>query len=119
MTKDTNEIKTKLEKEKLALEKELSEVAQKNPNIASDWEAKPADDEKLPADENVLADNINDYESNNAVVNKLEPRLNDIKTALEKINKGTYGKCEICDKNIDDERLEANPAARTCREHMN
>ena len=119
MTTDINEIKTKLEKEKIALEAELGEVAQKNPNRVSDWEAKGADDEKMSADDNVLADNISDYESNNAVVNELEPRLKDVNIALEKITNNTYGKCEVCGNDIDAERLNANPAARTCREHMN
>ena len=36
--------------------------------------------------------------------------------ALEKIDKGTYGKCESCGKEIDKKRLEAVPHARFCYE---
>lgn len=37
-----------------------------------------------------------------------------IKTTLNKINKGTYGKCEKCGKPIEAERLEAMPTATMC-----
>ena len=31
---------------------------------------------------------------------------------------GTYGSCEISGEAIEVERLEANPAARTCKAHI-
>lgn len=37
--------------------------------------------------------------------------------ALERLDDGSYGKCAVCDKQIDDERLEARPEAQTCRDH--
>jgi RNA polymerase-binding transcription factor DksA len=37
--------------------------------------------------------------------------------AIERLDAGTYGRCAVCDKEIDDERLEARPEAITCREH--
>jgi len=39
--------------------------------------------------------------------------------ALEKIKLGTYGICEICGNHIEEERLQANPSARTDKAHMN
>lgn len=44
----------------------------------------------------------------------LEDRLNDVAAALERMDDGTYGSCDNCDLQIPEERLEANPAARTC-----
>ncbi len=47
-------------------------------------------------------------------------RLNDkyivseIDVALKKINDGEYGKCEVCHKDINEERLEIRPYARLC-----
>ena len=38
--------------------------------------------------------------------------------ALEKIEKGTYGICETGGEKIEEDRLEANPSARTCKAHM-
>jgi DnaK suppressor protein len=44
----------------------------------------------------------------------LQQRLEDVRGALSRIEKGTYGKCEGCGNNIPAERLEAIPAARLC-----
>lgn len=110
--------KGKLEEEKNLLETELEKVGRRNPDNPSDWEALPTDKEASQADENVTADNIENYEDNVAIVNTLETRYSDLKTALEKIDSGKYGLCEICGEEIDEERLEANPSARDCRKHM-
>ena len=40
--------------------------------------------------------------------------MNDISKAIEKIEKGTYGVCEKCGKEISQKRLEAFPAAKLC-----
>jgi DnaK suppressor protein len=37
--------------------------------------------------------------------------------AIELLDEGGYGRCVVCDREIDDERLETRPEARTCREH--
>jgi len=116
---DTQHFKDKLEKEQAVLKKDLSLVARKNPDNPADWEAMPAERDASQADENILADRVEKYTENNAIVNQLEPRLKDVKDALDKIEAGTYGVCEVCHKEIESDRLEANPAARTCKEHMN
>ncbi|WP_205346911.1 TraR/DksA family transcriptional regulator [Pseudonocardia broussonetiae] len=40
-----------------------------------------------------------------------------VQDALGRIEDGTYGRCAVCDRQIDDERLEARPEVPTCREH--
>lgn len=40
--------------------------------------------------------------------------LKDIENALKKLKNGIFGICEMCDDNIDIERLEAKPHARYC-----
>jgi DnaK suppressor protein len=40
--------------------------------------------------------------------------LEDIDEALEKLGKGTYGKCESCGQDIPRDRLEAVPYAKLC-----
>jgi DnaK suppressor protein len=40
--------------------------------------------------------------------------LINIKSSLSKMNKGTYGVCEKCGKQIETERLEAMPTATLC-----
>lgn len=46
-----------------------------------------------------------------------ERGLEEINQALERIEEGTYGICEICHENIPIERLEAHPTALRCVEH--
>lgn len=40
--------------------------------------------------------------------------LSEIDTALQKIEKGSFGECEACHKAIDEDRLEIIPHARFC-----
>ena len=40
-----------------------------------------------------------------------------VTSAGGRIDNGTYGRCEVCGREIDDERLEARPEVSTCREH--
>jgi len=51
-----------------------------------------------------------------AIEHALELRLKEVEEALEKIKKndGSYGKCEQCQKEIELDRLKANPAAKIC-----
>jgi RNA polymerase-binding transcription factor DksA len=119
MTIDYDHFKEKLEKEKAMVEKELENVGRVNPDNPSDWEATPPTDrDTSQADENTVADAIEDYEGNVAIVNTLEARYKDIKSGLDKIKHGVYGICQVCKREIETDRLEANPSARTCKEHM-
>lgn len=119
MTLDTTYFKHKLEEEKKLLESELSSLGQKNPDVKGDWEATPEKDVSTQdADENVRADRIEDYEERSGIEATLEDRLVDVNRALKKIEDGTYGTCEMGGENIEEDRLRANPAARTCKKHM-
>lgn len=40
--------------------------------------------------------------------------LEQVEIALERLDRGTYGKCEDCGRRIAAERLEALPSARRC-----
>lgn len=119
MTIDLEHFKKKLEEEKRLVEKELAQVGRINPDNPSDWEATPPTDRDVSqADENTAADAIEGYESNQAIVATLENRYNDIKSGLDKIKHGVYGICQVCKNEIESDRLEANPSARTCKVHM-
>jgi len=115
----TEKHKASLLAEKSILEKELETVGKKNPNNPADWEAVAVEENIDIADRNNVADGIEDYENNEAILDQLEARLNEINIALQKIEAGAYGKCEISDEPIEEDRLEANPAARTCKKHIN
>jgi RNA polymerase-binding transcription factor len=49
-----------------------------------------------------------------AVAVSLSDTLEDIQVALQKLDDGTYGRCEGCGDPIVEARLEAMPAARLC-----
>ena len=115
---NTQHYKELLEKEQENLEKELVTVGRKNPENSGDWEAVEKMDIDT-ADEEEVADSMTEYENNKGILEQLEARLNEVKTALKKIEDGTYGICEISGQPIEEDRLEANPAARTCKAHMN
>ena len=72
----------------------------------------------MPADDNEVADNIEAFEENTGILKELEIRFNEIRSALAKIDGGGYGICEIAKEPIEKDRLEANPAARTCKKHI-
>lgn len=119
MTIDTQVFKAKLEEEKRGLETSLATVGQQNPDNPKDWEGKAEDIDAEMSDPNDVADNIEEYESNSAITSELEVRLTNINNALRSIEEGTYGICRICKKEIEEDRLGANPAASTCKEHIN
>lgn len=116
---DQNLFKRKLEDELALVAIELKEIGRKNPDNKLDWEAKPGDMEVDNADYSEVADRIEEYEGNTAVLKELETRYNDIKSALSKIENGEYGYCEVCSAPIEEDRLLANSAAKTCKNHMN
>ena len=108
-----------LEEEKTKLLKELSSIGQKNPSNPSDWEATPPNLDSDKADDNEVADTIEEFENNSAILKQLEIQLNNVNKALAEIENNTYGKCLVCGKDIAEDRLEANPASLTCLEHTN
>lgn len=112
------EFKARLEKERGVLERELASLGTRNPSNPKDWEpSKPKGEEASP-DRNDNADIIEAMHENNASMNELEGRLDQVMLALQKIDEGTYGICEVSGESIEIERLNANPAARTCLQHM-
>ena len=56
---------------------------------------------------------------NRAMVNQLTDALTEVERALVRLDEGTYGTCEVCGKEIAENRLEAMPATRYCIEHAN
>lgn len=53
-------------------------------------------------------------EKNVALLSQLERKKDDVEAALRLIEKGKYGTCERCGKEIPTERLEVRPDATLC-----
>ena len=117
----TNQYKELLEKEFELLEKELKGLGKVNPNNSEDWVATESSEMKANddrSDENDNADELEELGERNAILSDLEIRYQNVKKALKRIEEKTFGKCEICGEKIETARLQANPAATTCMEHM-
>ncbi len=111
--------KAALLQEKDRLTTQLQSLGTIDPNVAGDWVSTPEDTGTTEADENVVADRTEEWITRNGELSELETRYNNVLRALEKIDAGTYGLCEICNEPIEDDRLSVNPAARTCKTHLN
>ena len=109
-------IKKELEAKKNLIEQELQRFTKKDEKLKGDWNT------KFPkfngsSGGNTLeeaADEVEEYITKLPIEHSLETRLKDIDSALERIEKGKYGKCEKCLKSIPKERLKVYPEARFC-----
>lgn len=120
-----DQLKEKLESEKQSVQKQLESFAKKDDVPKGDWETKYPNRENGTKEEE--ADEVQEYGNMLPVEHSLEMKLRDINLALEKISaqggsgsggeKGGYGICEKCGKEIEEERLNAVPEARTCIKH--
>ena len=115
---DTTKYRALLEEEKARLEEELKTVGRRNPSNPNDWEPTATDSEPEP-DPNDRADQMAEYSGNAAILTDLENRFNEVTGALGRIDDGSYGTCRICGKEIEAARLDVDPSADTCTEHLN
>jgi DnaK suppressor protein len=113
---NTDKFKQLLEAEKISLENDLKKVGRENPDRPGEWEVTPTGETDVEFREDI-ADQMEEMDEREEVELNLEQRYENITRALEKIAKGTYGLCEISGEPIEEDRLEANPAARTCKAH--
>jgi len=118
MSLDKKKIKDKLEKERDILLEEMRDMGKLNPENG-EWEAVPEERGYQESDQNDMADRFEDFEERSSMLKDLEPRLNNILSALSNLNRVSFGKCEVCKKDIEGTRMTANPAAKTCKKHLN
>ncbi|MFH0791699.1 MAG: TraR/DksA family transcriptional regulator [bacterium] len=108
-------IEEKLEADKKIIEETLKTFADKDQKIKGDWDSRfPVFSGESLEDS---ADEVEQYEALLPVEFSLETRLKDINIALDKIDKGksgNYGICELCKKQIPEDRLTVYPEARNC-----
>lgn len=108
---------------KIKLEEELREVedqlhAAGLQNEAGEWEAKDTDIDETATESDELGDRMEEYGEKRAEVGEIQILWRNIERALEKIELGTYGSCEVCGEAIEEDRLEVIPSARTCKTHL-
>jgi len=107
-----------LEQKLASLTAELQTIGyyeEKNDN----WEALPEDNNNQPdADPNINADRVEDWNERRSTLDSLEREYRSYERALQKIERGNYGICEIAGEPIEEARLQIKPDARTCVAHM-
>jgi len=102
---DLQELELQLKKSSEEIEEELKSMAVV-PDSGSDVDH--FDEE---------TDEAEDYSTNLGIKDALKERLEEIKCALAKIAKGTYGKCEKCGADIELAVLKTSPESRYCQAH--
>jgi RNA polymerase-binding transcription factor DksA len=65
-----------------------------------------------------VASDTFEREKDFSILEQVEAELADVSRALERLDEGTYGTCEVCRTAIADDRLAAMPAARFCVPHQ-
>ncbi|HVZ76000.1 MAG TPA: TraR/DksA C4-type zinc finger protein [Candidatus Paceibacterota bacterium] len=103
----TEHFKQKLEEELKTLDTQIADNADA-----------PHEEDASATEPDEVADKIEDLEEEQEENAGLRARRNDVKAALDKISRGAYGVCEVGGEPIEEDRLEADPAARTCTKHM-
>ena len=67
-----------------------------------------------PTDEGDYAVLLNDSAIDDTLIAKQMKKLEEIELALDKMSRGDYGICEMCEEEIDIERLRVKPFAKFC-----
>lgn len=96
------EYKNKLEKERAGLLRQIG--GEKPEDFGGD----------VDLDEE--ADEVESFGTKLAIDHDLKERISEIDTALDKIRKGNYGKCENCGKEISEEILNISPESKFCKD---
>ncbi len=115
---DNNYFKNKLEAEKKILQAELDEIGVAKKDDPNDWAVSPIDRDQEVTFKDDMADRMEDIQGQEAAEIPLEGRYREVIYALQKIAEGRYGICEVSGEEIETDRLKANPAARTCKQHL-
>lgn len=112
---DTQKYKQQLEDEKAQLTEQLGEVATLS---GGEWIPKASQLVVDQADQNEVADAMEEGEEHIALTHELRARFANVERALAKIEAGTFGVDEFDGEPIEEDRLNANPAARTRKANM-
>jgi DnaK suppressor protein len=114
--KKMEQVKEKLEKEKVQIEKQLKTFADKDEKVEGDWDTRfpKQDGSSGGAALEAAADAVEEYSTLLPIEHNLELRLKNIDSALGKIKKDEYGICDKCKKLISPDRLKIHPEAGLC-----
>lgn len=84
-----------------------------NPSVSQAGSAHPGDEPHR-----LVAAQVTEGVTQVTEIDRLEAELESLDAALERIQSGTYGACNVCGAVIDDALLEADPSLATCPAHV-
>jgi RNA polymerase-binding transcription factor DksA len=110
---DQDEARTLLLEEQRRLQQIRNSLSQEPVDDNSEREAlgELSFADQHPAD---VATETFEREKDVSILENIDEQLRDVESALKRLDDGAYGRCEICGKDIGDERLRARPEARYC-----
>ncbi|WP_426572900.1 TraR/DksA family transcriptional regulator [Aquihabitans sp. McL0605] len=102
---DLTTLRDTLESERAELARQLEEL--------SEGGAAPDANENFADSAQVTAEHV----ENRTLAATLQDQLSDVESAIDRIDAGAYGRCEVCQKPVSAARLEAMPSTRFCIDH--
>jgi RNA polymerase-binding transcription factor DksA len=111
-TQELEQIKIQLEENKTKLESELASISERSPQKGGNPQAIYPENGGNSDDDN--AEEITNYADEVSLIGELQGQLDDVIKALIALEKGKYGTCKYCGKEIDRKRLEARPSSSSC-----
>ena len=102
---DLDPVRAELERERTILREKVQELDSRGDDL--DYDDNFADSAQVAAE----------MGENRVLYDQLRRDLDDIEKALERMDAGTYGTCEVCGTDIGADRLEVMPSTRVCIEH--
>jgi len=108
VTNDINLLRSRLENERKRLTEELEQLKIHVGPADERREGSPFGKREEEATESF------EFERRTALEKRTRNLLADVEHALDKLEQGTYGLCDICGQPIDPDRLEALPQASMC-----
>ena len=105
MTTDSSELRAELESERSRIVADLADLGL-GPEGDLVYDDNFADTSQVTAERGEAE----------ALAGELSETLREVEAALARVDDGSYGRCELCGRQIGDARLEAMPAARRCIE---
>jgi RNA polymerase-binding transcription factor DksA len=115
MTLETEEARTLLVEEQTRLQQIRTSLSQEPVDGTGEREAlsELSLADQHPAD---VATETFEQEKDISILDNIEEQLRDVEDALRRLDDGSYGRCEMCGRDIGDDRLRARPEARFCVE---
>jgi RNA polymerase-binding transcription factor DksA len=63
-----------------------------------------------------IGSEVFEHEKNVSILEQIEDQISEVDAALERLEAGTYGRCQACGEPIEPARLEERPYTRFCLE---